>query len=167
MAGLLVSIGARGGTWAMIGLNNGAPVKCVQAAQSPLNIMLGNYTPLTVQPRRTRLRLLLSASEPVFSKTPRSALAAVPSFGNRAVVGDKLEHDHIPSFAALKKVKENELGRKLTPAEEKLYIKMQRLLKFHGIHIKPARPTEVKILLLKFRKTHRIFVVPYTVIPKL
>lgn len=35
------------------------------------------------------------------------------------VVGDGLEHDHIPSFAALKKAKENELGRKLTPTEEK------------------------------------------------
>ncbi|WP_181949603.1 VENN motif pre-toxin domain-containing protein, partial [Yersinia aleksiciae] len=35
------------------------------------------------------------------------------------VVGDGLEHDHIPSFAALRKAKENELGRKLTPAEEK------------------------------------------------
>lgn len=30
-----------------------------------------------------------------------------------------LEHDHIPSFAALKKAKENELGRKLTPSENK------------------------------------------------
>ncbi len=38
---------------------------------------------------------------------------------SRAVVGDGLEHDHIPSFAALRKAKENELGRKLTPAEEK------------------------------------------------
>ncbi|MEA3565112.1 MULTISPECIES: contact-dependent inhibition toxin CdiA [unclassified Enterobacter] len=35
-----------------------------------------------------------------------------------AVVGDGLEHDHIPSFAALRKAKENELGRKLTPKEE-------------------------------------------------
>ncbi|WP_281732771.1 hypothetical protein [Franconibacter sp. IITDAS19] len=38
---------------------------------------------------------------------------------NREIVGDGLEHDHIPSFAALKKAKENELGRKLTPGEEK------------------------------------------------
>ncbi|WP_256097817.1 VENN motif pre-toxin domain-containing protein, partial [Pseudomonas poae] len=36
------------------------------------------------------------------------------------VVGDGLEHDHIPSFSALRKAKENELGRKLTPAEEKM-----------------------------------------------
>jgi len=37
----------------------------------------------------------------------------------REVVGDNLEHDHIPSFAAIRRAKENELGRKLTPAEEK------------------------------------------------
>lgn len=36
---------------------------------------------------------------------------------SREVVGDALEHDHIPSSAALKKAKERELGRKLTPAE--------------------------------------------------
>jgi hypothetical protein len=34
-----------------------------------------------------------------------------------AKVGDNLEHDHIPSSAALKKAKEHELGRKLTPQE--------------------------------------------------
>ncbi|WP_165382243.1 ESPR-type extended signal peptide-containing protein [Acinetobacter pittii] len=38
---------------------------------------------------------------------------------SRAQVGDGLEHDHIPSFAALKKAKENELGRKLTDKEAK------------------------------------------------
>lgn len=38
---------------------------------------------------------------------------------SKAVVGDGLEHDHIPSFAALKKAKENELGRDLTPSEIK------------------------------------------------
>ncbi|MCX8965703.1 filamentous hemagglutinin N-terminal domain-containing protein [Erwinia psidii] len=37
----------------------------------------------------------------------------------REVVGDGLEHDHIPSFAAIRQAKENELGRKLTPTEEK------------------------------------------------
>lgn len=37
----------------------------------------------------------------------------------RAVVGDKLEHDHIPSSAALKKAEEKRLGRKLTDAEKK------------------------------------------------
>ncbi|MFX8625006.1 hypothetical protein ABTM53_02370, partial [Acinetobacter baumannii] len=38
---------------------------------------------------------------------------------SRAQVGDGLEHDHIRSFAALKKAKENELGRKLTDNEAK------------------------------------------------
>ncbi|MFQ2049212.1 DUF637 domain-containing protein [Aeromonas veronii] len=37
----------------------------------------------------------------------------------REKVGDGLEHDHIPSFAAIKKAKENELGRPLTDAETK------------------------------------------------
>ncbi|GGP51823.1 hypothetical protein [Saccharothrix coeruleofusca] len=35
----------------------------------------------------------------------------------REKVGDKLEHDHIPSSAALKKAMEKQLGRKLTPKE--------------------------------------------------
>ncbi|WP_188093365.1 hypothetical protein [Photorhabdus heterorhabditis] len=38
---------------------------------------------------------------------------------SREVVGNGLEHDHIPSFAALKKAKENELGRPLKRDEEK------------------------------------------------
>jgi len=38
----------------------------------------------------------------------------------REVVGDGLEHDHIPSFSAIRQAKENKLGRKLTPAEEKI-----------------------------------------------
>ncbi|MFP1755922.1 MULTISPECIES: hypothetical protein [unclassified Serratia (in: enterobacteria)] len=37
----------------------------------------------------------------------------------REKVGDGLEHDHIPSYAALRTAKEKELGRKLTPAEDK------------------------------------------------
>lgn len=37
----------------------------------------------------------------------------------RSVVGDELEHDHIPSYAALRTDKEKELGRKLTPTEDK------------------------------------------------
>ncbi|CBJ90954.1 hypothetical protein XNC1_2900 [Xenorhabdus nematophila ATCC 19061] len=81
----------------MVGLNSRVPVKPVQAAQSPLNIMCGNYTPLTACPRgsskattcgsqriinimsgtpadwprrvwRTRLRLLLPSSQPVLGK---------------------------------------------------------------------------------------------------
>ncbi|MFZ7261782.1 VENN motif pre-toxin domain-containing protein, partial [Avibacterium avium] len=38
----------------------------------------------------------------------------------RSTIGDNLDLDHIPSFAALKKAKENELGRKLLPKEEKI-----------------------------------------------
>ncbi|WP_231849142.1 hypothetical protein [Photorhabdus asymbiotica] len=38
---------------------------------------------------------------------------------DREVPGDELEHDHIPSFAALKKAKESELGRPLTDEEAK------------------------------------------------
>jgi filamentous hemagglutinin len=37
----------------------------------------------------------------------------------RAVTGDDLTPDHIPSYAALKKAKEIQYGRKLTPAEAK------------------------------------------------
>ncbi|WP_200904284.1 hypothetical protein [Xenorhabdus sp. GDc328] len=51
VAGLPVGLSARGGTWAMVGLTPAAPVQSVQAAQSPLNIMLGNYAKLAVQPR--------------------------------------------------------------------------------------------------------------------
>jgi filamentous hemagglutinin len=36
-----------------------------------------------------------------------------------ASLGNELEHDHIPSFVAISQAKENELGRKLTPTEEK------------------------------------------------
>lgn len=37
----------------------------------------------------------------------------------REVVGDGLEHDHSPSFAALRTAKEAELGRPLTELETK------------------------------------------------
>jgi len=37
----------------------------------------------------------------------------------RETVGDALQHDHIPSSAALLRARENELGRKLTPAERR------------------------------------------------
>lgn len=37
----------------------------------------------------------------------------------RERVGDNLEHDHIPSSAALKKAKEKELGRRLTDQEKR------------------------------------------------
>ncbi|MDC9607224.1 hypothetical protein [Xenorhabdus griffiniae] len=54
MAGLPVSIGARGGTWAMVGLSSRVPVQSVQAAQSPLNIMWGNYAKLAVALSRSQ-----------------------------------------------------------------------------------------------------------------
>lgn len=37
----------------------------------------------------------------------------------RETVGDALQHDHIPSSAALVRARENELGRKLTPTERR------------------------------------------------
>lgn len=46
----------------------------------------------------------------------------VASYGElkaTAKVGDALEHDHIPSFAALKLAEETRLGRLLTPSEER------------------------------------------------
>lgn len=42
---------------------------------------------------------------------------ALKSLKAREVVGDRLEHDHIPSIAALRTSKEAELGRPLTDAE--------------------------------------------------
>ncbi|MGD3369864.1 hemagglutinin repeat-containing protein [Xanthomonas citri pv. citri] len=47
----------------------------------------------------------------------------VESFGglkSREIVGDNLEHDHIPSFAAVRFAKEKELGRKLSKEEERI-----------------------------------------------
>ncbi|TDB62472.1 DUF637 domain-containing protein, partial [Photorhabdus khanii] len=41
----------------------------------------------------------------------------------REIVGDGLEHDHIPSYSALRTAKEKELGRKLTPEEDKALYK--------------------------------------------
>ena len=37
----------------------------------------------------------------------------------RSAKGDNLKHDHIPSFAAIKKAKEQEINRPLTPQEER------------------------------------------------
>ncbi|MDF3934347.1 VENN motif pre-toxin domain-containing protein, partial [Pseudomonas citronellolis] len=56
------------------------------------------------------------------SQVERSKALDVDSYKNlkgREVVGDGLDHDHIPSFAALRKAKENEIGRPLTEAEAK------------------------------------------------
>ncbi|MEQ1969173.1 hypothetical protein ABLA30_19750 [Xenorhabdus nematophila] len=48
MTGLPVSLSACGGMWAMGSLGSGVPVETVRAAQSPLNIMSGNYAKLAV-----------------------------------------------------------------------------------------------------------------------
>nr|WP_254772503.1 hypothetical protein [Pantoea varia] len=64
----------------------------------------------------------------------------------REVVGDGLEHDYIPSFAAVLQAKENQLGRKLTPAEEKTYITIQQLLKYLKMYIRLALLMVVNIL---------------------
>ncbi|WP_262947436.1 hypothetical protein [Xenorhabdus indica] len=54
MAGLPVSVSVCGGTWAMVGLSYHVPVESVQAAQSPLNIMWGNYAKLAVALSRSQ-----------------------------------------------------------------------------------------------------------------
>ncbi|MCI4226996.1 hypothetical protein MRO82_21830, partial [Dickeya dianthicola] len=63
-------------------------------------------------------KLINKASDEVQAVKPLD-VGSYKELKDRAVVGDGLEHDHIPSFAALRTAKENELGRKLTPAEEK------------------------------------------------
>lgn len=66
----------------------------------------------------------VSAAGSILKKDPVRELevGSYKELKSRAQVGDGLEHDHIPSFAALKKAKENELGRDLTPSEiKKLY----------------------------------------------
>jgi filamentous hemagglutinin len=44
---------------------------------------------------------------------------AFKNLKHREVVGDALQHDHIPSSAALRRARENELGRRLTPDERR------------------------------------------------
>ncbi len=63
-------------------------------------------------------KLINKASDEIQAVKPLD-VSSYKELKDRAVVGDGLEHDHIPSFAALRTAKENELGRKLTPAEEK------------------------------------------------
>nr|WP_312973008.1 DUF637 domain-containing protein [Pseudomonas sp.] len=66
-------------------------------------------------------RRIAEAKREAPSKTAVQALE-VDSYKNlkaREVVGDGLEHDHIPSFAALRTAKEAELGRPLTELETK------------------------------------------------
>lgn len=61
------------------------------------------------------------AKESAPSKTAVQELEvdAYKNLKAREVVGDGLEHDHIPSFAALRTAKEAELGRPLTELETK------------------------------------------------
>lgn len=63
-------------------------------------------------------RLINKASDEIQAVKPLD-VGSYKELKAREVVGDNLEHDHIPSFAALRKAKENELGRPLTDAEAK------------------------------------------------
>ena len=63
-------------------------------------------------------KLINKASDEIQAVKPLD-VGSYKELKDRSVVGDGLEHDHIPSFAAIRQAKENELGRKLTPAEEK------------------------------------------------
>lgn len=63
-------------------------------------------------------KLINKASEEIQAVKPLD-VGSYKELKDRAVVGDGLEHDHIPSFAALKKAKEAELGRPLNDAETK------------------------------------------------
>ncbi|MFU9139272.1 hypothetical protein ACLRGG_21345, partial [Erwinia tasmaniensis] len=63
-------------------------------------------------------RLINKASDEIQAVKPLD-VGSYKELKDRSVVGDRLEHDHIPSFAAIRQAKENELGRKLTPTEEK------------------------------------------------
>ncbi|WP_276523030.1 hypothetical protein [Pantoea dispersa] len=63
-------------------------------------------------------KLINKASDDIKAIKPLD-VGSYKELKDRAVMGDSLEHDHIPSFAARRTAKGNELGRKLTPAEEK------------------------------------------------
>ncbi|MCL2892095.1 hemagglutinin repeat-containing protein [Brenneria tiliae] len=64
-------------------------------------------------------KLINKASDEIQAVKPLD-VGSYKELKDRSVVGDSLEHDHIPSFAALRTAKENELGRKLSPTEEKI-----------------------------------------------
>ena len=66
----------------------------------------------------TASKLINKASEKI-ENVKALDVGSYKELKTREVVGDGLEHDHIPSFAALRKAKENELGRPLTEAEAK------------------------------------------------
>ncbi|WP_325148010.1 hypothetical protein [Pantoea ananatis] len=89
-------------------------------------------------------KLINKASEEIQAVKPLD-VGSYKELKDRSVVGDGFEHDHIPSFAAIRQAKENELGRKLTPTEEKIYIIMQQLLKYLKMYIRQAVLMVVKI----------------------
>lgn len=89
-------------------------------------------------------KLIDKASEEIQAVKPLD-VGSYKELKDCSVVGDGLEHDHIPSFAAIRQAKENELGRKLTPTEEKIYIIMQQLLKYLKMYIRQAALMVVKI----------------------
>ena len=63
-------------------------------------------------------KLINKANEEIQAVKPLD-VGSYKELKDRAVVGDGLEHEHFPSFAALKKAKEAELGRPLNDAETK------------------------------------------------
>lgn len=70
----------------------------------------------------TRIESGLSGAEITVTSTTAVQELEVDAYKNlkaKEVVGDGLEHDHIPSFAALRTAKEAELGRPLTELETK------------------------------------------------
>ena len=81
--------------------------KAIKAAETALN--KGNVAEAS--------KLINKASDEI--KVKALDVGSYKELKAREVVGDGLEHDHIPSFDAIRQAKENELGRKLTPTEEK------------------------------------------------
>ncbi|HVK23795.1 MAG TPA: hypothetical protein VM677_20765 [Actinokineospora sp.] len=84
-----------------------------KAAQSTVNAAAGIFTPIGKKLRKSK--------RPAGATGPGQVkpldVGPYSDLKKREKVGDNLEHDHIPSSAALKKAKEKQLGRKLTPQE--------------------------------------------------
>ncbi|WP_235430561.1 hypothetical protein [Xanthomonas sp. MUS 060] len=66
------------------------------------------------------VRLAQELNSPAKTSVKELEVDSYRELKSREVVGDGLEHDHIPSFAALRTAKEAELGRPLTDAETKV-----------------------------------------------
>jgi len=93
--------------------------KAIKAAETVLK--KGNLAEASRLINETSQYVAYGAKGKLPSKTAVQKLE-VDSYQNlkaREVVGDGLEHDHIPSFAALRTAKEAELGRPLTDVETK------------------------------------------------